>query len=195
VNNLIVDVRRRAREAIQRQMRGHWPLVAPLVALLGVGCGARTAIASDIASTMQAAGGSTGAAASVFDWDHVIWDEVLAEGATYLWTGSVTDTWAVVSDDSGSFQRQHWDGKTWTRTRAANEPSARFDGSQIWAVAGDQAFAGSSKNLQAWFGDTWSDWAGTPGCHPLPEARRTSCGAPTTSHSSRSTAQNGVAKR
>src|SRR4051812_44307254 len=142
-------------------MRSRWLLLT-----LGAGCGGRTAIENDDSSTIQASGGSAGAAANVFDWDQVVWDEAFTEGVTYLWTGSATDTWAVVSDDSGSFERQHWDGKSWTRTRAENEPSARFDRSQIWAV-GKQAFAGSTNNLQRWFGDAWTDWAGTPGCHAV----------------------------
>jgi hypothetical protein len=163
VNNCIVDAPGPTRPASFQLVRSQWLLLA----LLACACGARTAIESDSAPPTQASGGRGGAAPESLDWDHVIWDQVLPEAVTYLWTGSVANTWAVVSDDSGTFQREHWDGTSWTRTAAADDPSAPFDESQIWAVAGDEAFGGSSQALQRWFGKSWTDWAGTPGCHAV----------------------------
>jgi len=144
-------------------MGGWWLLFA----LFAVACGGRTGIERDDSSSMQQSGGSAGATPYSLDWDQVIWEEVFAEGATYLWTASSTNTWAVVADDSGRFQRKHWDGVSWTRTGTVNDSSAAFDGSQIWAVAGDEAFAGSSQSLQRWFGKGWSDWTDTPGCRAV----------------------------
>jgi hypothetical protein len=137
-----------------------------LLALLSVACGGRTAIESDLPPSTPESGGVGGAAYSL-SWDQVVWDGIYEEAVAYLWTGSVSDTWAVVSDSVGSFQREHWDGTRFTRTVPANDPSAPFDGSQIWAVADDDAFGGSSKNLQRWIGKSWFDWLGSPGCHAV----------------------------
>ena len=148
------------RQASRQLARRQWLLLALLV----VACGGRTAIENDDSSTMQASGGSAGAAPYTWDWDQVMWEDVMTEVVTYLWTGSVANTWAVVPDGSGTFQRAHWDGVAWTRTAVLNAPSVPFDDAQIWAAANDEAFAGSSKNLQRWSGNGWTDWAGTPGC-------------------------------
>jgi len=141
-----------------------------LVAVLGVACGGRTAIEESERSPPTQASGGSGAAGSpqTSSWDEIIWDdEVLYEAVAYLWTGSVSNTWAVVADHMDTFQREHWDGSRWTRTVAATDPSAPFDEAQIWAAESGQTFGGSSRNLQRWLGETWTDWAGTPGCRAV----------------------------
>jgi hypothetical protein len=138
-----------------------------LAALFGVACGGRTALEIELVPPPAGAAGS-GGAAYVVDWDQIVWDDPpITEAVSYLWTGSATDTWAVVADNVGSFHREHWDGARWTRTATQNDPSARFDEAQIWAAADNEAFGGSNQDVQRWFGQTWSDWAGTPACRAV----------------------------
>lgn len=130
-------------------------------------CGGRTAIESELSWPAEGAAGS-GSAPYTLDWSHVVWDDtILTEAVSYLWTRSVDDTWAVVADDLGSFHREHWDGVRWTRTMAENDPSTRFDEAQVWAAANGNAFGGSSKEVQRWFGQRWSDWPGSPACRAV----------------------------
>jgi len=131
-----------------------------LVALLSVACGGRAAIDADRAP------GAAGAPGSALDWDQIIWDDdILAESVDYLWTGSAKDTWAVVADHVGSFQRAHWDGTSWLwRTVSEGVSSSVFDQGQIWGSADGQTLGGSSQQLQSWSGQAWANWGGTPGC-------------------------------
>ena len=154
--------RRLARGPLARHLKNCFVLVA----LLGVACGGRTALDNERSSPPLASAGS-GGAPDVWDWSQVVWDEPSIEAVSYLWTGSVNNTWAVVSDSVGSFHREHWDGARWTRTSAENNPGAPFDEAQVWAAANGEAFGGSSQQLQRWFGQAWSNWPGSPGCHAL----------------------------
>src|SRR6478609_389435 len=122
-----------------------------LAALLGVACGGRTAIESELSAQPQGSAGSGGAPYTL-DWSQIVWDDGITEAVSYLWTGSVSNTWAVVSDNVGSVHREHWDGVRWTRTVTENDRSMRFDEAQVWAAANGNAFGGSSKDLQRWFG-------------------------------------------
>jgi hypothetical protein len=144
-----------------------------IAVLLSAGCGARTELESDRSPlpAQGSAGTGEGARCSA-SWDEVTWDDSLEEAAEQLWTGSATNTWAVVSGDvakpgADSSYRDHWDGSHWTRTLAEHDPSARFGAEQIWAAENLHAFAGSSKNLQRWSGKTWTDWANSPGCSAI----------------------------
>jgi len=164
VKNCIVDARRRTRPANRLLARRQWLFAA----LLSMACGGRTAIESERSPSTQDSGQSGGGARYSLSWDRIIWeDDVVERAAVYLWTGSASDTWALFSDSAGSFQREHWDGVRWTRTVTANDPNARFDQAQIWGAASGRAFGGSGKSLQRWFGQGWTDWAGTPGCRAV----------------------------
>jgi|GEM_PF-1398063 len=132
-----------------------------VVALLAVACGGRTSLESDRSQPPVSASGGT---SSVLSWDEIAWDEPFDEAVAYLWTGSVTNTWAVISDSDGSFRRDHWDGSHFTRTTADDDPSGRFEAGQIWAAANGHAFGGATKNLQRWFGQGWAEWRTIAGC-------------------------------
>jgi len=142
--------------------------------LLSIACGARTGFESDSssASTPESGGGGGGGgeAPRPASWDQITWVDIFDESVVYLWTGSGTDTWAVASagvGGAGSFYRDHWDGSRWTRTVSEHDQRGLFGNEQIWDAESRQAFAGSSKNLQRWSSNSWTDWLETPGCGVL----------------------------
>jgi len=137
------------------------------MALLTAACGGRTAVEGDLGISAQASAGNGGVPAVSLDWSEIVWDGTFAEAAPYLWTGSVNDTWAVTTDEVGSFHREHWDGTGWTRTDHDQGANALFEGAQVWTPDDGEAFGGSSRNLERWVGRTWTDWEGTPGCSAI----------------------------
>ena len=135
--------------------------------LLNVACGGSTSI--DSAPFSQSTGGST-ASPRLASWARVDWDEPLEEAAIYLWTGSPSNTWAVLSagqGDGGAYYREHWDGMRLRRTVDERTAGERFDAQQVWAAAGGDAFSGSGDGLQRWSGAAWADWAQTPACSAI----------------------------
>jgi hypothetical protein len=140
--------------------------------LLCIACGGRTGVESErsLAPSQEAGGAGGGGAQRAVSWDQIIWDDSLNESVVYLWTGSVTNTWAVVSASAGgvgSFARDHWDGLRWSRTLNERDQSERFNAEQIWAADDQQAIAGSKQNLQRWPLAPWIDWQNTPGCRVI----------------------------
>jgi len=171
VENCIVSARRQARSRAPALSHSQWLVAALLVC---TACGARTAFESDHspASTPEPSGGSSGSngsggeGARPASWDQITWVDEFDQSVVYLWTGSATDTWVVTSAGPGLFYRDHWDGSRWTRT-AGEDGSDRFGSEQIWGAGDRQAFAGSSKGLQRWSGNTWTNWQQTPACHAI----------------------------
>jgi len=168
VSNGIVEPPDRTQLGRQALIERAWVL---LLGLLLMACGGRTALESDgsLPSLSAPGAGGGGAPNTVsWDWDQIDWDGTFDESVVYLWTGSVNDTWAVISESVGTFHRDHWDGARWTRTVAENDSSARFEDGQIWAAANGHAFAGATSNdLQRWFGQAWAEWKAVPGCHAV----------------------------
>ena len=142
--------------------------------LLTVACGGRTTLLDGEASLGAAgssAGGSGAASATTLkSWDRVKWDKPVEESPVYLWTGSVNDTWAVISTEGnadGTCFRDHWNGSSWTRTPSQRNQTSRFDRQQVWGGSNGRAFGGSSQSLERWSAGAWSDWAQSPGCSAL----------------------------
>jgi len=148
-----------------------------LFSLLCVACGGRTAVgipsddgaAGQPTSSTPSSGGTNGRAPSP-TWTHVEWDPPFDSTAVYLWSGSPTDAWAVMSagaGNGGAYFREHWDGVGWTRTASELSTPGRFEDRQVWGAPSGTAFGGATRNLQRWSGATWKNWEKTPGCAAL----------------------------
>ncbi|HYP90500.1 MAG TPA: hypothetical protein VEQ59_20155, partial [Polyangiaceae bacterium] len=78
-----------------------------VAASLLVACGSRSTLLDTDRSAPEGAGvAGMSSAPRLKSWDRIAWDEPSDEVPAYLWTGSVNDTWAVLSagpSPDGSF--------------------------------------------------------------------------------------------